>query len=684
VNLHSNLDYADLNITYPNGLPGGHGLPAGLPATTNELRVLVVPLRLNGGGEVPAYATNGWFQRLMFSETNGPDARNIANSARKYFEQNTYGRVRLSGDIYPEWVTAGMARHYTTGEVSQIPQRLVHEAVQAIRANTPSFFENRHYDFIVALMPGDFAAIYNSYYEQSSLYWDDPDHNFGGYLVMDLPVEQTSRLLSPITNEVNTVVGGRYVQPAFRALKVVGVWLAGDTNHTGTNFFTGGSVDFSGNEITLGTAPPPGSSVLVDYTVGTFYQQQAAIPDFFSYGQAGVWYGAFLHEFAHGLGPHVTFTGTEYIGDLYLGADLIDYYGLMSGGNHNYENTDWPLWNDPACMDAYMKFALGFVHAYELRLGENELNLRLWAAEEFPYTARAKLIKVPLHPDGYIARRRLRGFDYAGEEYLLIELRKKRAVPGIHNFDVGLPHEGVVIYHVTESENYIIGAFYKNYVRVMDATPELAPGTIYFDPEPLNNVRSSLFGTPAPFGFDAGRFEYVHGAQWQSVGNSNLPFRLEGPGPVTLYAKFGDGTTNESAVTSAPVTFNPWPDANTNGIDDRWEMKYFGSLNSPRGAASADPDDDAFSNLAEFTAGTDPTNRASRLTLSGRFTGTNYAVRVPTGLGTSYNLEFSRDLGRPRWIFTGTFTGDGTALEWVDWQRSSGVRRFYRVVVPEH
>jgi PKD repeat protein len=44
-----------------------------------------------------------------------------------------------------------------------------------------------------------------------------------------------------------------------------------------------------------------------------------------------------------------------------------------------------------------------------------------------------------------------------------------------------------------------------------------------------------------------------------------------------------------------------------------WQIQYFGSTNNPAAAPNADPDGDGQDNLAEFLAGTNPTNSASGL-----------------------------------------------------------------------
>ncbi|MEI8290012.1 MAG: hypothetical protein WCH99_11115 [Verrucomicrobiota bacterium] len=61
-----------------------------------------------------------------------------------------------------------------------------------------------------------------------------------------------------------------------------------------------------------------------------------------------------------------------------------------------------------------------------------------------------------------------------------------------------------------------------------------------------------------------------------------------------------------------PFIVNMGQDANTNGIPDWWEQKYFSQLVD----LNADPDHDGFSNYAEYIADTDPTDSNSNLRLT--------------------------------------------------------------------
>jgi subtilisin family serine protease len=85
-------------------------------------------------------------------------------------------------------------------------------------------------------------------------------------------------------------------------------------------------------------------------------------------------------------------------------------------------------------------------------------------------------------------------------------------------------------------------------------------------------------------------------------------------------------------------------DTDGNGLPDWWEQQFFGHLTGTD--PNADPDHDGASNLAEFLAGTDPTNFNSALRLTAlRSGGTNGVVlEWPSVMGRYYRLLRSTNL----------------------------------------
>jgi subtilisin family serine protease len=85
-------------------------------------------------------------------------------------------------------------------------------------------------------------------------------------------------------------------------------------------------------------------------------------------------------------------------------------------------------------------------------------------------------------------------------------------------------------------------------------------------------------------------------------------------------------------------------DTDSNGLPDWWELEYFGHLTGTD--PNADPDHDGMSNLAEWVAGTNPTNAASCLQLTVLSATNSNAVVLgwPSVAGKTYWLERSTNL----------------------------------------
>ena len=86
-------------------------------------------------------------------------------------------------------------------------------------------------------------------------------------------------------------------------------------------------------------------------------------------------------------------------------------------------------------------------------------------------------------------------------------------------------------------------------------------------------------------------------------------------------------------------------DANHNGISDAWEQDYFGAVSTNR-TQSTDTDHDGMTDYAEFIAGTNPTNAASRFYFNGESVQSNRLVQMTWTAVTNrlYQVNISSNL----------------------------------------
>jgi len=97
---------------------------------------------------------------------------------------------------------------------------------------------------------------------------------------------------------------------------------------------------------------------------------------------------------------------------------------------------------------------------------------------------------------------------------------------------------------------------------------------------------------------------------------------LSGPTGFRIYGFSGQYGGHKTSLISFKITADsPYPvrpdavDADGDGMADAWELAYFAATNAAEGGASHDFDGDGVANLAEYLAGTNPTNEASVLRL---------------------------------------------------------------------
>jgi hypothetical protein len=160
---------------------------------------------------------------------------------------------------------------------------------------------------------------------------------------------------------------------------------------------------------------------------------------------------------------------------------------------------------------------------------------------------------------------------------------------------------------------------------------------------PITVSATTTYGTITNVDF------YVDGAKIVSV--TNAPFTCEwtatvvGSRVLSAKAVASQGTTANAAAVSVRVLANP--DANSNGLPDAWETQYFGNTNTAKGAPTADADGDGLSNLQEYQAGTDPTNRLSVLCVSALefySPSSEFVIRWQSATGKTYSIHCSTNL----------------------------------------
>ncbi len=143
----------------------------------------------------------------------------------------------------------------------------------------------------------------------------------------------------------------------------------------------------------------------------------------------------------------------------------------------------------------------------------------------------------------------------------------------------------------------------------------------------------------------------------------------------TFATHFGDDYSNPTRM-ELEVTVIRDLDTDSDGLPDDWEDFYFGNLAQ---GANDDPDGDGVNNLAEYLAGTNPTQAASVFRI---LTTNQNVLHWPHLPSRPPTVEFSDDL--THWeVVTNAAIIYPTSLtaEWSD-PSPSATNRFYRVRVP--
>jgi Bacterial TSP3 repeat len=119
---------------------------------------------------------------------------------------------------------------------------------------------------------------------------------------------------------------------------------------------------------------------------------------------------------------------------------------------------------------------------------------------------------------------------------------------------------------------------------------------------------------------------------------------------------------------------------NHNGISDAWEMDYFGAVTTNR-TQLTDTDGDGMSDYAEFIAGTNPTNAASRFYFT-QIAQTNRLVELEWTVVTNrlYQVNISTNLKSWSPVTVWSQASDSPTMNYTA-TNSGNASRFFRVQV---
>lgn len=146
-----------------------------------------------------------------------------------------------------------------------------------------------------------------------------------------------------------------------------------------------------------------------------------------------------------------------------------------------------------------------------------------------------------------------------------------------------------------------------------------------------------------------------------------------GSGGCAVFDAGAGGATSISVTVCPPL--------DRYGIPTAWELRNFGTTNGPLTGAMEDWDGDGACNMAEYVAGTAPTNAAAVLKIqSAGYQAGTFGLSFGTVTGRTYSLKYCDDLFSGVWaVVTGNVAGTGGQLQIKD--TNHPVRRFYRVGV---
>lgn len=122
-------------------------------------------------------------------------------------------------------------------------------------------------------------------------------------------------------------------------------------------------------------------------------------------------------------------------------------------------------------------------------------------------------------------------------------------------------------------------------------------------------------------------------------------------------------------------------DADNDGLDDAWEMQHFGSTARD---GTGDFDGDGMSDLAEFLAGTNPTDSSSGLKVTHVTldTGVSTTIEWAAVAGKTYRAQYKDALDLSVWHdLSGDIPASGNTASKTDTTVAGHIQRYYRVLL---